>query len=97
MEPRIKKVVDYIHKYTGSKLTNDCLAQQINMTTNSFTRFFRNYLKCSPQEYVRETRVSMACNLLDHSIYTIDEIAERCGFLTGFIFESFKKSKNFSG
>ena len=97
MEPRIKKVVDYIHKYSGSKLANACLAQQINMTTNSFTRFFRNYLKCSPQEYVREVRVSLACNLLDHSICTIDEIAERCGFSDRFHFSKvFKKIKKIS-
>ncbi|MDF1551361.1 MAG: AraC family transcriptional regulator [Bacteroidales bacterium] len=97
MEPRIKIVIDYIHNHSAAKLSNVCLAEKLNMTTNSFTRFFRINLKCSPQEYIRKVRVSKACNLLDHSIHTIDEIAELCGFSDRFHFSKvFKNIKEIS-
>lgn len=94
MEPRIMQVLDYIHFRLEERLPNACLAEEIHMSTNSFTRFFKDHLKCSPQEYIRKVRIGKACNLLDHSKLTIDEISELCGFSDRFHFSKiFKKVK----
>lgn len=97
LEPRIIKVLDYINLHLNQRLANVSLATEIHMSTNSFTRFFKDHLKCSPQEYIRKVKVDKACNLLDHSTLTIDEISEFCGFSDRFHFSKvFKKVKGIS-
>jgi len=94
MEPRIIQVLDYIHFRLDQRLPNSCLAKEINMSVNSFTRFFKDHLKNSPQEYIRKVRIDKSCSLLDHSTLTIDEISELCGFSDRFHFSKvFKKVK----
>ena len=94
LEPRIIQTLDYINLHLNKRLPNTSLAKEIHMSTNSFTRFFKDHLKYSPQEYIRKLRVDKACNLLDHSGLTIDEISELCGFSDRFHFSKvFKKVK----
>ncbi len=92
MEARIIQVLDYINFHLGQSLPNTCLAKEINMSTNSFTRFFKGHLNCSPQEYIRKMRIGKASNLLDHSTLTIDEISELCGFSDRFHFSKVFKT-----
>ena len=97
LEPRIIQILDYINLHFGQRLPNAYLAKEIYMSTNSFTHFFRNHLKYSPQEYIRKLRIDKACKLLDHSTLTIDEISEFCGFSDRFHFSKvFKKVKGVS-
>ncbi len=94
MDARVRVALSYIEKNISAVISNDDLARQLNMATNSFTRFFREHLKMSPQEYVRQERIALASEFLDHTNYTIDEIADRCGFSDRFHFsKTFKKVK----
>jgi AraC-like DNA-binding protein len=79
-DSRISRILEYIEYRIGEKLSNEQLAGQVYMSKNSFTRFFREKMHSSPQEYVRKVRVDKACNLLDRGNVSIDEIAEVCGF-----------------
>jgi AraC-like DNA-binding protein len=93
-DSRINKVLEYIEYRLGDKLSNEQLAGQVYMSKNSFTRFFREQMHCSPQEYVRKIRIDKACNMLDRGNVPIDEIAEVCGFTDRFHFSKvFKKIK----
>ncbi|MFA6403244.1 MAG: AraC family transcriptional regulator [Salinivirgaceae bacterium] len=94
MDVRMVSILEFINRGLGGKLTNNSLAGEVNMATNSFTRFFKDQVKMSPQDYIRKERIAKACHLLDHSTHTIDEISEVCGFSDRFHFSKmFKKMK----
>ena len=94
VDDRISFLTDYIEEHLGDRLANKELAQKIYMSTNSFTRFFKEQMMVSPQEFVRKTRIDKASNLLEDSSLSIDDIAERCGFTDRFHFSKvFKKLK----
>jgi len=94
VDPRINYLLEFIDENAGGKLTNKILAEKIYMTTNSFTRLFKEQMKVSPQEYVRKVRIDKACNLIENRTVTIDNIAYECGFTDRFHFSKvFKKQK----
>ncbi len=94
MDERIRRTISYVEQNISCVISNEDLARQVNMACNSFTRFFREHLNASPQEYIRQQRIDLASELLDHSNYTIDEIADRCGFSDRFHFsKTFRKMK----
>ncbi|NJM15906.1 MAG: helix-turn-helix domain-containing protein [Bacteroidales bacterium] len=70
------------------------MATRINMAANSFTRYFKRQLNISPQAYIRKLRLDKACELLDHTLMSIEEISEAAGFSDRFHFsKAFKKLK----
>ncbi|NBC84137.1 MAG: helix-turn-helix domain-containing protein [Bacteroidetes bacterium] len=97
MDSRLFFLLDFIEDNVDQNLQNELLAGKMNMATNAFTRFFREQMQSSPQEYVRQLRIARACDLLGHSTLTIDEIADNCGFSDRFHFSKvFKKIKDIS-
>lgn len=77
---RIVKTLSYIDKNIEKDLSNDSLAAQLDLATNSFTRLFTKEVEQSPQRYVKQKRIDKACILLHHTQKSIEEIAEQTGF-----------------
>ncbi|MBT7300797.1 MAG: helix-turn-helix transcriptional regulator, partial [Victivallales bacterium] len=50
------------------------------MSTNGFHRLFREQVGLAPHAYVLAKKMDLACSLLQHTAYTVDAIAEECGF-----------------
>jgi AraC-like DNA-binding protein len=76
--------MNLIYKYAISHFKNpisvDLVAQQMNMTTSSFCRFFKERTNKSFMKYINELRVGYACRLLLEEKGTISEIAYGSGF-----------------
>ncbi|QZT38872.1 AraC family transcriptional regulator [Halosquirtibacter xylanolyticus] len=77
---RIIQVMNYLDQNISEDLTNPILASEARMSTNAFTRLFKEETGISPQQFVKKKRIDHACILLHHSEKTIDEIAILCGF-----------------
>lgn len=90
---RITEVLSLIENNLNDKLLNDKLAENAKLSTNAFTRLFRNEVGLSPQRYVRQKRVDKACVLLHHSLLTIDEVAFQSGFANRYHFSREFKSQ----
>jgi AraC-like DNA-binding protein len=56
------------------------VAQQLNMTSSSFCRFFRKSTNKSFVQYLNEIRVGYSCKLLIEKNYNISEVAYESGF-----------------
>lgn len=56
------------------------VADQLNMTTSSFCRFFRRRTNKSFIEYLNEIRIGYSCKLLIENDYNISEAAYESGF-----------------
>ena len=56
------------------------------MSTNSFSRLFKNEIGVSLQKYIKKKRIDYACMLITHTSMSIDEIAFKTGFSNRFHF-----------
>ena len=81
--PRKKLVcaVEYIQDQLGTDLTVSGIAQAIGMSSDHFTRLFKESSGQSPHRYVVEARVRKAKELLTTGKFTISEAAYHVGFV----------------
>lgn len=91
----IKKIISYIKRNYGDKISIKNLADEINMNEQYFCRFFKKMLGKSPMEYVNEFRVKKTKILLRETDRKVMDIALECGFnnMGNFI----KVFKNYTG
>lgn len=65
----------------NSELSNDFLAERLNMSNSTLTRKIRKLLNTSPNNYIRVTRLSIAAQMLkDSHGNNISEISYAVGF-----------------
>lgn len=91
-DERISKALNHIENNLSSELSNDLLAKEVSLATNSFTRLFTEEIGLSPQRYIKQKRIDKSCIMLHHSNLSIEQIAEECGFADRYHFSRiFKK------
>ena len=68
------------------------IAEKLNMSIASFSRYFKHHTRKTFSNYVTEIRISHACRLLMEGNYSISEICYQSGFenLSNF-YRHFKK------
>jgi AraC-like DNA-binding protein len=77
---RIHKVLEFIMKNFSKTIYVPEIASMLNMSSASFSRYFKHHTRKTFSEYVSEIRISYACQLLMHS----EESAARIGYMSGF-------------
>ena len=77
---RIFKSIKFIEANYKNKITNEALADDASMATNSFARLFKSVLGISLQQYIIKVRIEAACNLIHHTDKSLDDVAFDCGF-----------------
>lgn len=92
--PRINKVVDYLHKNYAHPVHLNEIAALVNMSEASFCRFIKQHTSKSFVDFLTDIRIGMAIRALIDSPETIAEIGYSCGFnnLSNFN-RTFKKKK----
>lgn len=83
---RILNVLSYIESNNSRDLSNEILAEKCQLTTNAFTRLFKDETGVSPQRFVKQKRINKACVMLHHSDNSIDTIAQVTGFMNRYHF-----------
>jgi len=79
-DPRIIQIMDWISHHCDTPLDNNGLAGMVRMSRNGFLRLFESQIGESPQAYSRRRRIERACELLNLTDLSLEEIAERTGF-----------------
>ena len=92
MDTRVLKAINYIEAGLENRIKNTELAKNAFMSTNSFSRLFKENVGESPQKYLTKRRIEKSCSLLHHTNYSIDEIAVQCGFFDRYHFSKIFKS-----
>jgi transcriptional regulator GlxA family with amidase domain len=85
-DPRIQSLVAYIKANPRTDLSNRILAERVNLSSSACARLFRRSLGCSPQQYVRRTRMAQAGILLTRRELSIESVASACGYGDRFAF-----------
>ena len=91
-QTKISNALHYIGKHYNENIKVELLAEKCNLSEPHFRRIFRSVMRMSPIEYVNWVRIQTACNLLERSDDTIEEIAVKTGFVSMSTFNrNFKK------
>lgn len=61
---RIKETVDFIHQNFTNDITLHDISQSALMHRTYFSGYFKNVMKITISDYLRNLRINMACNLL---------------------------------
>ncbi len=78
---RLTEISNYIHRhFTDEDLSVERLASRFGMSDTYFRKLFLGEFGTTPLKYVNALRLDYAKELLRSGYYTIEEIAERCGF-----------------
>lgn len=76
----ISPVLDYIEDNYAQEFDIDYLADICRLSPTHFRRLFHSIIGTSPLDFVNNTRIYKACNLLRSTEYSILEISEMVGF-----------------
>ncbi|MBN8856371.1 MAG: AraC family transcriptional regulator [Sphingobacteriales bacterium 50-39] len=89
---KIDTVFQFILKNFKNEIYIEEIAEKLNMSAASFSRYFKHHTRKTFSNYVTEIRISHACRLLMEGNYSISEICYKSGFenLSNF-YRHFKK------
>jgi AraC-like DNA-binding protein len=92
---RINSVYQFVSKNFRRKITLAEVASQVNMTDESFSRFFSKTMTKSFFTFLNEYRINSACKMLIETDKSINEICYHSGFESiPFFYRQFKKFKS---
>jgi len=77
---RIRNVFDYTFSHYYEKITIDNVASLLNMTRQSFCRYFKSKTKKTYIQFLMEVRIGSACRLLVEDEKNVSEISYECGY-----------------
>lgn len=73
-------VLDFCRNHAGEPLSVERLAEVAGLSRWHFSREFKRVLGCSVPQYVAETRLQRAYQLLQNSDCSVKEVGAMCGF-----------------
>lgn len=90
----VKKVLGFIQENYGRRISNQDMAEVLQMNAQYFCRYFKKVMGKTPTEYVNEVRVEKAAQYLDRTDRKIIDIAMECGYENmGYFIRRFREQK----
>jgi AraC-like DNA-binding protein len=77
---QIQKCCDYIDLHAEEKINVEDIAKRVGYTKYYLTRKFKEEMKCSLNDYIRQVRTERAKLLLTTTDLSIQDIADKLGF-----------------
>jgi AraC-like DNA-binding protein len=77
---KIKLIFEYTFNHYSENITIDKAASLLNMTRQSFCRYFKSKTKKTYIQFVMEVRIGYACRLLAENEKNVAEISYDCGY-----------------
>lgn len=79
---QLEKAIAYVEMNYQSNFKISDLAAECHMSETHFRRIFQEKMNMTPIEYVNFVRVKKACELIDKTDISMEEVAEKVGFIT---------------
>lgn len=94
---RLSHIHQYLSEHFHEHITLADMAQLLNMTSESFSRFFSQRMQKPFFSFLNEYRINRASRMLIETDRQVSEIGYACGYESlPFFYKQFKKYKNFS-
>lgn len=82
LDPRLRRMVDFMHSHVESPLSVEQLSRQCGISRRHLSRLCREQLGRTPENYYLQLRIEAAKVHLFHSAMSIKTIGLKCGFST---------------
>lgn len=79
-EGQIGRVLDYLQQHLQEAHRVDSLAQRASMSRRTFTRHFQKITGMAPGKWLMNQRLRRACELLESTSLSMEQIAEQTGY-----------------
>lgn len=79
---QLEKAIDYVEKNYANNFRIADLAEECYMSETHFRRIFQEKMNMTPIEYVNFVRIKKACELIDRTDISMEEVAQKVGFIT---------------
>ena len=94
---RSEEIREYLRDHLSEKITLDMLSEKFYVNKYYLTRLFRQAYGMTVNDYLLQSRISHAKELLRFSALTIEEIGESCGITPLYYFSrTFKQVEGIS-
>lgn len=95
VDKRVRHIIDLMYENLNLPISNHQLCRMAGIGINEFYTLFKREMHISPRQYLIMLRMEHASHDLRHTLFTIDEIAERHGFADRYQFS--KSFRNYYG
>ena len=93
----LSKAIEYINLSFFKKISLNDICESIHVSNYHFCRRFKRVMGMTVMDYIQQTRMANAKNLLKNSNLGIEMIAEQCGFSSlSYFSQIFKQSTGIS-
>ena len=89
----VRSCISFLEKNYQKAITLTALANEFNISKQWLILKFKKNVNKTPFEYLNEIRLHHGKNFLINGDYTINEIAEKCGFNNVYYFSNFFKKQ----
>lgn len=79
---QLGSAIEYVDKNYPNNFKIADLANECHMSETHFRRIFQEKMNMTPVEYVNFVRVRKACELIDKTDISMEDVAEKVGFVT---------------
>lgn len=79
---QLQSAIEYVEKNYPNNFKIADLANECHMSETHFRRIFQEKMNMTPVEYVNFVRVKKACELIDKTDISMEDVAEKVGFVT---------------
>lgn len=77
-----EKAIEYVEKNYANNFKIADLAKECHMSETHFRRIFQEKMNMTPIEYVNFVRIRKACELIDKTDISMEDVALKVGFIT---------------
>lgn len=88
----IEEVISYIHNNFSTAMTNASIAEKFGFHPNYLSSLVKNSTGLSLKQYIIQTKIMNAVEMLETGAFSIGEIAKKCGFYDIYHFSKYFKS-----
>ncbi|MCD8039191.1 MAG: AraC family transcriptional regulator [Lachnospiraceae bacterium] len=78
----LENAIEYVEKNYHNNFKIEDLANVCHMSETHFRRVFQEKMNMTPIEYVNFVRIKKACELIDKTDISMEDVAEKVGFIT---------------
>lgn len=88
----IEEVLSYIHNNFSTAMTNASIAEKFGFHPNYLSSLVKNSTGLSLKQYIIQTKIMNAVEMLETGAFSIGEISKKCGFYDIYHFSKYFKS-----
>ncbi|MEO0506110.1 MAG: AraC family transcriptional regulator [Bacteroidota bacterium] len=77
---RLETVFEYVNTHYAQTITLSDMADKLGLTTNSFSRFFKQMTQRRFVDFLNDFRIQKAAELFKNSDDTVNQVMYQCGF-----------------